>query len=111
MVLTDKRRCLNEQTNREGSVLTDMLILKKSNCDVTFLRNAITAILLKTEEKHNNNNCSQNNYKKRQKIELVVRNCQKSLRVVTIVPLQSLLSNSRERGRVLGRRVQPSGKK
>ena len=49
--------------------------------------------------------------KKRQKIEIVVRNSQKSLRVVTIVPLQSLLSNSRERGRVLGRRVQPSGKK
>ena len=46
-------------------MLTDIIILKSSNCDVTFLRNAETAILRqKTGEKQNNNSCSENNYKK-----------------------------------------------
>ena len=91
-------------------MLTDMLILKNSNCDVLFLRNAETAILgqKKTEEKQNNNSCSENNYEKITTNR--TGNCQNLLRVVRIVRLQSLPSNSHDRGRVLGRRVQPSGK-
>ena len=46
-------------------------------------------------------------------IEIEVENkYQKTIRVVTIVPLQQSLKNeSREPGRVLGRRAQPSEKK
>ena len=44
---------------------------------------------------------------KRQMTEIVIGNYQKPLRVVAIMPLQSLESSSQERGRVLGRRVQP----
>ena len=48
---------------------------------------------------------------KRQQIETVIGICQEPLPVLKIVPLQSLQRGTRERGRVLGRRVQPSGKK
>ena len=40
--------------------------------------------------------------KKMQKIEIVVRNCQKPFRVVTIVPLQLLQSSSQEPGKGVG---------
>ena len=39
---------------------------------------------------------------------IVIRKCQKPFQVL---PLQSLVSSSREQGRVLGRRVQPSENK
>ena len=49
--------------------------------------------------------------RKQQQIEIVLGNYQEAFRVVTIVPLQLLQSRTREKRRVLGRRVQPSGKK
>ena len=61
--------------------------------------------------KHKNNSCSENNYEKRQQIDIVIGDCQEPFLVVTIVPLQSLQPRTREKGRVLGRRAQPSVKK
>ena len=73
----------------------------EANCDVTFLRNAETATLEKNQKKIRTTIVAvETTTKKQRQIELeIVRNCSK---IVTIVPLQSLQSNSHEPGRVLG---------
>ena len=62
MVLIDWQRYLHNWTNREGLVLTDMLIFKirfGRERQVTFLYFAHTETA-----KHNINSCSENNFEK-----------------------------------------------
>ena len=64
------------------------------NGDLTLMRNVETAnFRSKAEEKTYNNSCDRNNDEQKQD---TTGNYQRSLRVVTIVSLQSLQSNSRK---------------
>ena len=75
-----------------------MIALKRRK-DTLKRRNRTTIFALKTTAR------------KRQQVKTVIGICQEPFRVVTIVPLQSLQRRAREKGRALGWRVQPSGKK
>ena len=91
-----------DQSVRECNFVFEFLSSRK-NEHLTWKINGFDGLAAlfgkRTKEKQNNNSCSENNYE--EKTTDRSGNCQKPLQVVTIVPLQSLPSNSHEQGWVL----------